>query len=94
MLTLDSLCLRAQDSDLLLLYNLSSLIFSSFTIMSQNEGEVFLELFPIHFWIPPFKIGIPTVEIYHRNRTRVPSSRVSHFVLIPTCVGPKASTYS
>ena len=53
--------------------------------------EVFLELFPIIFWILPFKILIPTVEIYNRNSTRVPSSHISHFVLIPTYVGPNAS---
>ena len=53
--------------------------------------EVFLELFPINFWILPFKILIPTVEIYNRNSTRVPSGHISHFVLIPTYVGTNAS---
>ena len=55
--------------------------------------KVFLELFPIIFWILPIKIWIPTVEIYNKNSTRVPSSHISHFVLIPTYVGPNASMY-
>ena len=65
----------------------------------QNVGiscqcsEVSLELFPIFFWILPFKIWIPTVEIYSRNSTRVPSSHISRFVIIATYVGPNASTY-
>ena len=59
--------------------------------ISSHCPEVFLELFPINFWILQFKILIPTVEIYNRNSTRVSSSHISHFVLIPTYVGPNAS---
>ena len=59
--------------------------------ISSYCPDVFLELFPINFWILPFKMLIPTVEIYNRNSIRVPSSHISHFVLIPTYVGPNAS---